>query len=1104
MTLAVELESTNGGVAVRLMERSRSLLRSRTDTVPYAEWAERSFPGSAIGQAALNRLLQEEETTPQADGTLHLSHAGLASLDALEAAALLLPTSVPLTLEVQTHDQLASDGFRIWTRFVDGRGHRVDTHRDGAIVRVGDDTHRLPGPIFTVVEAVERVAETLSRDERLAAVARLRSLFPEDGPDGVESEEVRLDRFLNGITVRHAHTFTLDVHHDAGEVELDPVPLASWQDNEGEEGPEPVLTPSELTKFQSDFRRGGAAPVHVLAPGHYLFVDPVLRPALEIVERKQRAPVAERLAFAQHPERELEREIGAAAFVADEEGEPRSIFGVGEIYSERVSEIGEWVPPDLPFIKDAPSTWLPERFCVILGRKVVTLGPEDVASAIETIQAARTAGQDVATLAGIEVPTSDATLATLQKLPRIETPPAAETPELEKEESPEEILARPLMVGTKTNHHVLDYERTFAPRETPSATPAMASMLREHQDVALAWMQACWQRGRPGVLLADDMGLGKTIEVLSFLSWLREAEERRPFLIVAPTSLLDNWTREHDTHLARELGLRVTAYGAGLRSLRGEKGREWELGRALLDRGRMGLDVGEEPVFVLTTYETLRDYQFSFATIPFAVAVYDETQKVKNPKSRMTAAAKSVNADFSIAMTGTPVENAMSDLWSIADLVSPGMLPALREFHRENTIDKPENLEALRDLLLEARPDGTPPFALRRMKDEVVSLPKMREDHHRETMVGAQAEAYGEAVNRAIVAGGRERLRVLHDMRSISLHPIDPRGPDVPDDAEYIAASARMRRAFEVLDKVHAEGSKAIVFLQSRKVQDHLGALIQRRYHQTQAPHLVRGDTRPSDRQARVDAFSAAPGFGVIILSPRAAGVGLNVQAATHVIHLDRWWNPAVEDQCTARAYRIGQEQEVTVHYPLALHPAHDEGSYDIVLDGILERKRQLSRSLFVPTELSASDFAQLIGGTTGGSATSNEVELTAIDARGPGSFEDWVTQQLRQAGLTVSDTPGSGDGGADAIVRGKDGEITHIVQCKHTSHPGRPKEGGIVQDMERVGARWKTATARFVAITNAEAFAPGPRRRLEDGDAIIIERAELTRLGAIVAAEHV
>jgi SNF2 family DNA or RNA helicase len=157
-------------------------------------------------------------------------------------------------------------------------------------------------------------------------------------------------------------------------------------------------------------------------------------------------------------------------------------------------------------------------------------------------------------------------------------------------------------------------------------------------------------------------------------------------------------------------------------------------------------------------------------------------------------------------------------------------------------------------------------------------------------------------------------LRALHDFRSVSLHPIDPTalGREMGDEY-YIAASARLRVAFAILRQVQSKGEKALVFLHSKKVQNVLSVLIERTLG-CSTPKIVRGDVLSHRRQEIVDEFSAQPGFGVLILSPRAAGVGLNIVAANHVIHLDRWWNPAVEDQCTYRAYRIGQTKPVWVY----------------------------------------------------------------------------------------------------------------------------------------------------------------------------------------------
>ena len=197
----------------------------------------------------------------------------------------------------------------------------------------------------------------------------------------------------------------------------------------------------------------------------------------------------------------------------------------------------------------------------------------------------------------------------------------------------------------------------------------MLTALKTHQLAGLAWLQDAWRQGRPGVLLADDMGLGKTLQALAFLAWLREGMaisvvSPAPVLIVAPTGLLENWREEHDRHLAKPgLGRLLRAYGKDLAQH-----------RIVSADGQPGLapDALRSAEWVLTTYETLRDYDKDFWRVRFAAVVFDEVQKIKTPGIRLTDAAKSINATFTIALTGTPVENRLADLWCIVDTVHPG------------------------------------------------------------------------------------------------------------------------------------------------------------------------------------------------------------------------------------------------------------------------------------------------------------------------------------------------------------------------------------------------------------------------------------------------
>ena len=352
----------------------------------------------------------------------------------------------------------------------------------------------------------------------------------------------------------------------------------------------------------------------------------------------------------------------------------------------------------------------------------------------------------------------------------------------------------------------------------------------------------------------------------------------------------------------------------------------------------------------------MRDYHMSFARIPFSAIVYDEIQKLKNPASQMTRAAKALNGHLQIAMTGTPVENRLQDLWSIADTVYPGFLGTSRDFENNFPSNDIERLADLQSRLIN-RDDELPPFMLRRMKDEILTgLPEKSARKYAVQMPPAQAQAYDLVLARAraLRESGEPgaMLKVLHMLRGTSLHPLPPRG--VVDIDAYVAQSARLHKTFEILSDLQKRGEKALLFCEDLEMQAFLAMAIQERFSLDRRPMCISGKVPGSKRQDMVSAFQNSPApFDVLILSPKAGGVGLTITAANNVIHLSRWWNPAVEDQATDRAYRIGQTRPVTIHIPMAIHPDELIGpsSFDERLDALMERKRSLSRGLLMPPE---------------------------------------------------------------------------------------------------------------------------------------------------------
>jgi SNF2 family DNA or RNA helicase len=471
------------------------------------------------------------------------------------------------------------------------------------------------------------------------------------------------------------------------------------------------------------------------------------------------------------------------------------------------------------------------------------------------------------------------------------------------------------------------------------------------------------------VLLADDMGLGKTLQALAFLLWLRENAAADPSpqaggcLIVAPTSLLHNWKAEHDKHLELPgLGDVLQVHGSHLRHARRSDGE--------------GLDSDKlrKAAWVLTTYETLKGYQQAFAGVRFRCVVFDEAQKIKSPDTQVTDAAKSMNAEFKIAMTGTPVENRRADLWCISDGIYGGLLGSLKDFSL--AYEKDESMEAaqrLKALITDATANTATPqsFMLRRMKEDILEgLPTKGTETRARVMPAQQAEGYRRVIESA--RGQTQpgaKLKALQELRMASLHPWladETLMPTEFDVQSFVAASARLQELHGILQTVKASGEKALLFVHSRTMQTWLRVFLSEVFGLANVA-LINGSTPAAQRQKEVDAFQcAAPGFGLMLLAPKAAGVGLTITAANHVIHLERWWNPAVEDQCTDRAYRIGQDKPVTVWLPQAVHPDADIGehSFDLRLHLLLERKRKLSRELLCPVETEASDTAQLFDET--------------------------------------------------------------------------------------------------------------------------------------------
>ncbi len=1094
--LEVRADFVDNGYRLDIGRRKEGLLKRRSSFEPVSSWEAGTSGLNPLAGAIIDELQQAGKLVRYDACSKFLSFVAAAELHNSDAAGLNLPPAFPYQLDIKSRGSLGTSNFQIDYHATQG-GVRIQGTFTEGVFNTGEKSYRISGLLFSILAAIASVNGETSSAGKIERVAAFRLLLPDDpGQSNILS-----DNYLLRIRIAHVTAIGLKPSVADGSVSFDPIPMRRKDSEDCELGAELAITPAASDKFAQEFRgQRDVNSTYALESGQYLYIDPSVRTALQVVKRKQNATLEERMAFLMSPSRTITDAYRESGFEEKEIPIGDAIFFETSEYSDRITGLGEWMPPQLSYLEGEQNNWLPERFSVVLSGKLVIGKPEDVPGWIERVKAALASKAKEVRLGDVDIPTnSPGLLAMLQRLQPPESKPKSES-DLKEERSTEVFAHRIKIFQTKSNFDHHEFKRQFTERRLGDvSSPAMKVQLKAHQEFGVAWLANCYRAGWPGVLLADDMGLGKTLQSLSFLMLLRREgiiRNGNPALVVAPTSLLRNWQDEHDKHTLDEgLGKPLVAFGNQLRHLK--------LGNATVD-GLTLLDTTQitKTNWVLTTYETVRDYHISFARVPFSIAVLDEIQKAKNPTTRINATLKALNVDFVLSMTGTPVENSISDLWAITDITAPGYFAPLKEFMKaygksQEPKSRQRALEQLSgELLQKTDIDGrrVPPYALRRLKEDVAKdlPPKHQGPMIRAIMPSIQAQRYAD-VSASTQAGRIKLLRALHDFRSISLHPVDPEtvtGGLMPGD-EYIKMSARLSQAFGKLEQIAVRNEKVIIFVNNRRMQTVLSRLIEQRFACAK-PEYIRGDTIPGQRQEIVNRFSALKGFAVLILSPRAAGVGLNIVAANHVIHLDRWWNPAVEDQCTDRAYRIGATRAVYVHTVGAIHPLLQDSSYDVVLDNLLRTRREISRSIFTSSEITAADFVDALN-KSGGQRKAEDI-LSEIDRAGYLGLEEFVRDQLISEGLRANLTQSTGDGGADIVVRDELGQIIYLIQCKYTTNIDIPIDAGLLQDAKRVRRSWQADAAVVIGISNAKRFAPRVVEEFRNINGRLIGRDELPR----------
>lgn len=474
-------------------------------------------------------------------------------------------------------------------------------------------------------------------------------------------------------------------------------------------------------------------------------------------------------------------------------------------------------------------------------------------------------------------------------------------------------------------------DRLAAPPGRVEPPAGLNATLRDYQLRGLGWLELMTSLGLGGCL-ADDMGLGKTVTLIAL--HLKRAGTG-PTLVVCPASLLGNWERE----IAR------FAPGVPVRRYHGQ-----------------GRSLGDVPDgFVLTTYGTMRSSAESLGSLRWGLVVADEAQHVKNPHSATAQALRTLPAAARVALTGTPVENNLSELWALLDWTTPGLLGPLTAFRARHArlVESGEDPEAAERLARLVRP-----FLLRRRKSDpgiVPELPPKTETDRPVPLTREQASLYEAVVRESMAAIERSEgiarrglvLKLLTSLKQICNHPAQflKESP-----ARLEGRSGKLALLDELLDTLLAEDCSALVFTQYVGMAKLIGAHLAAR---AVPAELLHGSTPVAERERMVDRFQEGR-TPVLVLSLKAAGTGLNLTRASHVFHYDRWWNPAVEEQATDRAYRIGQTRPVQVHRLIT------EGTVEDRIAELLTAKRALADAVLgsgegALTELTDRELTDLV-----------------------------------------------------------------------------------------------------------------------------------------------
>ena len=983
--------------------------------IPISEWEKLQV--EFLSQLAILNELQDNGKGDYTENTCEVESIEILKLSDIDKQILDLPNSYPYEIFIESDGVLSQNTFKFKYGFYDfsPNGTRLNTKRNGTIIIVNDTPYLLSENQYKICEAIEEFNNLIDSQKgnviNLKKLSELKTLSNESG--------LTLEHFLSNQELFIPEKIKLDIEYNNGFLEIFP-----------------TVDITNPVGFTSTFDRlPSVRDVYPISGNNGETTRVVIseKQKSELQKIKSKRKISDRESIQEiieHPE----------LFFNDEEVD----FTV--FYSDRVKEIGLYSPKFYPFASPYKSQWIPGivvKDKVHGEKRIYFKSPDRLSDFIEQKEKAVRENKQTVQWEETEIPIEDAEKFIKTAKKQFENP---NKPVKQEKKTDHEVLIikenAELTEFIQKGELLNRFNLTYSSIDNLSA----GLELKKHQMAGVAWLQTLLKEKQPGGLLADDMGLGKTLQILYFIEWHHQNNnDNKPYLIVAPVSLLENWENEYQKFFSpRNLPL-LKLYGSVSLTKENNHIQNQQDARRL-----------QSKQIILTNYETVRSYQISLGLVDFAVIALDEAQKIKTPGTQITNASKALKADFKIAMTGTPVENTLVDIWCIMDFAVPGLLGNAKDFAKEyqNPLTNEEtDIKALTEKLRGNIGD----FILRRYKKDVVDLPNKHDNPNsriKKVMPTIQLDRYKQEIEMANdsdlegVEKRNQKLKSLWAVRDISDHPYLLESQILNfSSEELISSSSKLQTSVGVLADIKSKGEKAIIFADRRETQKMLQKIVYDTFGiftsiingDTPATKQLEGKSKLS-RQQTIDRFQSEEGFNVIIMSPIAAGVGLNVTKANHIIHYTRHWNPAKEEQATDRAYRIGQKKDVFVYYPMAIFPEEmkDESgnrlkSFDEILDTLLNNKKALASNTLFPTEQAEITPDELFGNIFGTKTEtkSKSLSLLDIDRLNPNLFEASIAALYKKQGFEIYLTPYSNDKGVDVVVL-KNGE-NYLIQVKQT-----------------------------------------------------------------------